>query len=339
MADARENSSRGDPTWSPSGGRKEEDIMQSTIREAALELGYIDARPVTGHPFELWREKSASAGFKFEHDPVNATGWPLEEITIWVAIAATPSMAEWPEGCGEIGGFYIGTRAQTDRRAAWEGAVAVLGYEIARESMYCERPAAIRAGLGVHALNGLFITPEYGSFVNIDALIVRAAPPTDARGPEHDFSPGCGDCGDCIAACPTGAITYEGYDFTKCLRRFMNFPQDMPESDYPKMGRMIQGCDICQRACPKNAAVAPEAPPADMAEWMRLENLLTKPDFERMSKYVDSFIPENRVKTQAALAAANTGRRDLLPLVEALIGGEDEMLDKIARWAAERLRG
>jgi len=44
------------------------------------------------------------------------------------------------------------------------------------------------------------------------------------------------------------------------------------------------------------------------------------------------------VKTQAALAAANTGRKDLLPLVEALIGSEDAALDKIARWAADRLR-
>jgi len=31
--------------------------MPLTIREAALDLGYIDARTVTGHPFDVWRNR------------------------------------------------------------------------------------------------------------------------------------------------------------------------------------------------------------------------------------------------------------------------------------------
>ena len=75
-----------------------------------------------------------------------------------------------------------------------------------------------------------------------------------------------------------------------------------------------------------------------MIDCMKLEKLLTKPDIVRMSKYIFHwYAKENRIKAQAALAAVNTDRKDLLPLVQALIGSEDMMLDKMARWAAERL--
>ena len=85
--------------------------MSLTIRDAALKLGFIDAKPATGHPFDVWRNRLMSIPLgqymSFEHCPVNASGWPLEEITVWVAIAPTPPMAQWPDGCGEIGGYYM----------------------------------------------------------------------------------------------------------------------------------------------------------------------------------------------------------------------------------------
>ena len=316
--------------------------MQLNIHDTALELGYIDARPVTGHPFDVWRNrlKSIPLGkyMSFEHDPVKASGWPLSEITLWVAIAPTPPMADWPEGCGEIGAFYMRSQLLETRRVAWEDATVELGYEIVRDVTLPERAAAIRAGFGVHGLNGLMITPDYGSFVNITVLLVHAAPPPDARGPEHDLSPGCGNCGDCITACPTGAISNDGVNTLICLRNYISKPESMPEKDYNKMGRRIQGCDTCQHACPYNAALEREQPPADMTDCLKLEKLLTEPDTVNMSKYIYNwYIKENRLKAQAVLAAANTGRKDLLPLVQAFIGSEDKMLDKMARWAAGRL--
>jgi len=112
----------------------------------------------------------------------------------------------------------------------------------------------------------------------------------------------------------------------------------MPEDDYPKMARRIQGCDTCQIACPHNAALKREQPPSDMIDCMKLEKLLTEPDIGGMLKYISHWhIKENRIKAQAALAAANTGRKDLLPLVQALIGSNDKMLYKMAHWAVERL--
>ena len=317
--------------------------MQTKIREAALKLGYIDAQPVTGQPFDVWRNRLSAIPLgqhlSFSHDPAQASGRPLEEITLWVAIAPTPPMADWPMGCGEIGAFYMHSRLYDMRYAAWEEAVTSMGYEVIHGIALPVRAAAIRAGLGVHGLNGLLIAPQYGSFVDISVLLIHAAPPTDARGSEHDMSPGCGNCGECIKACPTGAISEDGVNSLICLRHYITHPELMPENDYPKMERRIQGCDTCQQACPHNAALVKQHPPADFCACMKLENLLTKPDMDCISKYMSpGYMRENRVKTQAVLAAANGKRKDLLPLIEALVGSEDDMLDQMARWSVKHLR-
>ena len=314
--------------------------MQSDIRKAAISLGNIDARAVTGHPFDIWRSRLNSLPFgqylSIEHDPAIISGWPLDEITIWVAIAPTPPVTGWPEGCGEIGSFYMCSQQRKARRVAWEDAAVTLGYEIIRRAVLPERAAAIRAELGVHGINGLLISPEYGSFVDITVLMLHSAPPPDAWGPEHDLSPGCDSCGECIKVCPTGAISQDGVDAMICLRSYMNRLDELPIEVYPKMGRRILGCETCQRACPSNARLKQGQPPAEMTDYMRLEELLTKPDIDRIAKYIQ--LNETNVKSQAALAAANSGRKDLLPLIEAMIGDDNEALSKIARWAAEQLR-
>ena len=317
--------------------------MSSNIRDAAINLGYLEVRPVTGHPFEHWRSCLDSLplgqNMSFEHDPVRASGWQLEEITVWVAIASTPPMANWPEGCGEIGAYYMRSEEQVKRRVAWENAVIAMGYELVQNVTLPERAAAIRAGLGVHGLNGLLVTPDYGSFVNITVLLVHNPPPPEARGFEHDLYISCGNCGKCIQACPTGAISNNGFNSLICLRDYINHPDRMREDDYAKMGRRIQGCDSCQKVCPKNSSLACDQPPNTMIECVKLEKLLTEPDIKLMSQAINLwYLPENRIKSQAILAAANTGRKDLLHIIEAYIGSDDKSLDKMARWAAKRLR-
>ena len=315
--------------------------MQSKIRDAALELGYTDARPASGHPFDVWQRRLQSTPLgqllSFEHDPSKISGWPLGEITIWAAVSPVPSITDWPEDCGEFGGFYVVQQQRRERRVAWEDAAAALGYEVMRGAVLPERAAAIRAGLGVQGLNGLLISPDIGSFANITVMLVRAAPPPDARGSEYDVPPGCRGCKRCIKACPTGAISENGLNAVMCLRHYMNRLKDMPKEDYPKMGRRIMGCESCQLVCPDNADIKPEQPSDEMKDCMKLERLLEKPDIERLMKHYTG-LDENCLKSQAALAAANMNRRDLLPLVEALTDSQDEMLLRTARWAAERLR-
>ena len=109
----------------------------------------------------------------------------------------------------------------------------------------------------------------------------------------------------------------------------------MPEAEYPKMGRRIRGCDTCQLVCPHNARIKKVEAPNEMVDCLNLEKLLTKPDIERMAKYIK--LSEPSIKTQATLAAANTGRHDLLHLIEPFVNSKDEMLAKIVRWAVLQL--
>jgi len=321
---------------------KTNNYMQEEIRDAALGLGFIDARPVTGHPFEVWRKRLSSIPLgqhmSFDHDPVAVSGWPLEEITLWAAVAETPPFEDWPEDCGEIGAYYMCSDERAKRDRAWEEAVVKMGYEIAYDFMLPERAAAIRAGLGVHGLNGLLITPDHGSFVSTSLLLIHAAPPPDARGPEHDLSPGCGNCGVCIKACPTGAISTDGVNTVICLRTYMSHPEHMPEDDYSKMDKRILGCDTCQHVCPKNNSVKRIKPSDDVTESTKIEKLLTDASIEKMlqtTKIRHSSV--NDVKRQAVLAAANTGRKDLLPVIESLAACEDKYISKFARWASDSL--
>jgi len=105
--------------------------MEHKIYKAAMKLGYTDVRPVTGHPFDVWinRLRSIPLGqhFSFEHDPAVVSGWPVDEITVWVAIALTPPVTEWPEGYGEIGAYYLGYEDQVKRRISWEKAALDMG--------------------------------------------------------------------------------------------------------------------------------------------------------------------------------------------------------------------
>ena len=308
------------------------------IRNKALELGYHDARCVTAEPFALWKERVTGTiyeGMAAAHDPATMAGWPQEETTLWVAIDPVPLLRGWPEGCGEISGYYLHQHKIKARRNAWMDAIEQMGYEINRDIYFPDRAVAIRAGLGVHGLNGLLISPELGSYASITVVAVHAKPPEGARGAAYDLSPGCMMCGLCKASCPTGCITDDGVDAKNCLRAMMNQPKYMTESDCAHMGQRILGCEDCQWVCPHNAHIPHEKPSDEFIKESQLEKLLTQPT---INGYVQSkYINYDHIKMQAALAAANTGRVDLLPLIEPLTQNDNEAVSKNAKWALAQL--
>ena len=116
----------------------------------------------------------------------------------------------------------------------------------------------------------------------------------------------------------------------------MNKREDLKEVDYPKMERRILGCDTCQHVCPHNTALKRVGPSAELIEYTQLETLLTSPSLDTLLQ--NKWLDEIYVKSHAVLAAANTNRKDLLPLVEALVNSEDDELSKRAKWAVEQLK-
>ncbi len=109
------------------------------------------------------------------------------------------------------------------------------------------------AGLGFRGKNTLLISKELGSYFFIGGLALSFDPgPGESFVPEA--GPGCGNCGKCAAACPTGALNTAGaLDAGLCLSYWTTQSKTAaPEEIIGKCGGYLYGCDICQDVCPYN---------------------------------------------------------------------------------------
>lgn len=145
----------------------------------------------------------------------------------------------------------------------------------------------------------------------------------------------CDGCTRCMEACPTGAITPDGFIRERCLRNWMLSGKAVPEDLRCAMGNRLIGCDTCQRCCPHNPPATGEAGlPAPLLR------LLTEP--KAMAAELRDVIGANltlpnRLLSQACLLAGNSGRKDLLPALAGLREHPSPVVREHAAWAAERL--
>ncbi|MFH1821339.1 MAG: 4Fe-4S double cluster binding domain-containing protein [Methanobacteriota archaeon] len=105
--------------------------------------------------------------------------------------------------------------------------------------------AAVAAGLGEFGLNNLLVTPQFGPRVITGAVVTNALfkPDPPLKGQLCDL------CGDCLKACPTGAIIEpKGYDrakgWTINKHKCFHYVYEVLE---PKYGH--HGCGMCIKAC------------------------------------------------------------------------------------------
>jgi epoxyqueuosine reductase len=113
-----------------------------------------------------------------------------------------------------------------------------------------ERDWAKRAGLGWVGRHTLLIHPRAGSYFFLAELILDLELSYDQ--PIRDY---CGTCRRCIEACPTEAISPNGYllDSSKCISYLtIELREAIPEEFKGKMDNWMFGCDVCQDVCPWN---------------------------------------------------------------------------------------
>ena len=113
-----------------------------------------------------------------------------------------------------------------------------------------ERDWAKRSGLGWVGKNTLLIHPKKGSYFFLAELIIDLELSTD-----HPIKDYCGTCTRCIDACPTEAISPNGYvvDGSKCISYFtIELKENIPTTYKGKFENWMFGCDICQDVCPWN---------------------------------------------------------------------------------------
>lgn len=123
-----------------------------------------------------------------------------------------------------------------------------------------ERDWAKRSGQGWIGKNTLLIHPRKGSYFFLAEIILDVDFDYD-----HPMRDHCGTCTRCIDACPTEAISPEGYvlDGSKCISYLtIELKSNIPEEFKGKMEDWIFGCDICQEVCPWNRFSTPHDEPA-----------------------------------------------------------------------------
>ena len=112
-----------------------------------------------------------------------------------------------------------------------------------------EREFAQRAGLGAVGKHTLLIEQGVGSWLLLGAIVTTAEITPSNPSPSDP----CSNCTRCIEACPTDAITPWEVDARKCISYLtIEHRTAIDPQYYPKMGRWLFGCDVCQEVCPHN---------------------------------------------------------------------------------------
>jgi epoxyqueuosine reductase len=124
-----------------------------------------------------------------------------------------------------------------------------------------EREWAQRAGLGWNGKHTLTLNPKQGSYFFLAEIICDLDLHGDFDDPIRDH---CGTCRRCIDACPTKAISPEGYflDASKCISYLtIELREAIPNQFREQMEGWAFGCDICQQVCPWNRFSKPQEEP------------------------------------------------------------------------------
>jgi epoxyqueuosine reductase len=203
-----------------------------------------------------------------------------------------------------------------------------------------ERSYAREAGLGWIGKNTCLINQEIGSWFFLGEVVTSLEIEADAPPPDR-----CGTCTRCIDACPTQAITGEGYelDARRCSSYFtIELRSSVPEEIRANMGQHVFGCDICQDVCPWNREAPltsePSFAPRHFAPPLDQIASLSEEEFREL--YAD--IPVQRAKyvgflRNVAIAMGNSGLAKFRGPLEKLAEGPDALVAEHARWALENL--
>src|SRR5882724_762368 len=235
-----------------------------------------------------------------------------------------------------------------------------------------ERVLAKHAGLGWLGKNTLLLDETLGSFFFLGVILTTLDLAPSLAGSELPPPDLCGNCRQCLDACPTQAFV-EPYvmDARRCISYLtIELRQGIPEELRGPMGRHVFGCDICQDVCPWNR----RAPITTLEEFQpnsfpsrdeektdnssssgeesfflpRLEWLAGMSEAEFREMFRDSGIKRTKWRGLVCNACNALGNCDLRrgtrvharasALLERLAASAEPVIAESARWALARIQ-
>ncbi len=204
-----------------------------------------------------------------------------------------------------------------------------------------EKVWATRAGLGYVGKNGCLITPQFGSWVLLAAVVLDAPVDHYASQLQPDI---CGKCTICITSCPTGAIVAERTVDARACLSFQTIENEgsIPPQLAQEMTNLTFGCDICQTVCPLNSTpvLAHErfAPRAVAALTVEAMAQLTREQYQQLIPGTPlARAGFDGLRRNAAYALGAARDRHARPILEALTRDEAPQVREAAMWALGRL--
>lgn len=233
-------------------------------------------------------------------------------------------------------------RLRALRRAMRAEFPGVADYGSVDHGPVMEKVWAARAGLGYVARNGCLVTPRFGSWVVLAALILDREVDAYGPGPTEDL---CSRCRLCVDACPTDALDGAGrVDARRCLSyQTIENAGAVPEPLRTALEGIVFGCDICQSVCPLNAGALPiddvRFRPRPVAALDVRALAALSPDTYR------ALVPGTALaragyhglRRNAAYALGAARDAEARPILEALSSDPNPGVSEAARWALGRL--
>ena len=206
-----------------------------------------------------------------------------------------------------------------------------------------EREFAQMAGIGWVGKNTLLLNRAQGSYFFLAALLTSVEIVGDSPF-ENDH---CGSCTACLDACPTSAfVEPRVLNASRCISYLtIEYRGYIPNDLSDQMQDWIFGCDACQIVCPWNRKAETDVPielqPSGINEKTSLEHWLTMDSEEFRKRYRHTPFWRTKLsgmQRNAMIAAANTHRADLLPVIENFAKSMDEVLKATSLWCISKLR-
>ena len=279
-------------------------IQSEYIKHAAADIGFADCGiAVAGalseeeYPLEEWLSRGYNADMEYmarnadkRRDPRLLVPGARSVISLLVSYKPTRRM----QGPPYIAQYAYGEDYHERLKRMLYSLMAVIkerypefeGRPFVDTAPISDRHWAVRAGLGWIGKNTLFVSPRYGSLLNIGEIVTTAQ--CDVYDEPYAGPDSCEGCSRCVDACPNHAIVGRDKATEPCdgvsrhllrlpdgekpqaagIQSFMvnvarctsyntieNRDEALPEELNTR--GYVYGCDICQMVCPYNMAAQP----------------------------------------------------------------------------------
>jgi len=340
--------------------------LRQKLEEKALELGFCafgiaraDAAPRAGERLREWLAEGAHGDMLWMAETADRRAsprglWPEARSVIALGMSYAPSadplaLASSPER-GRISVYAQGADYHDVVKKALKALARWLVEEAGCDlkvfvdtAPVMEKPLAEAAGLGWQGKHTNLVSRTDGSWLFLGAIYTDLELEKDA--PPHPVH--CGSCTACLDACPTNAFPAPfRLDARRCISYLtIEHKGPIPDEFREAIGNRVYGCDDCLAVCPWNRfadtarrhqAFVPRAELAApaLAELLALDD----PTFRKVfAGSPIKRIGRGRMVRNAAIAAGNSGRAELVPVLERLTGDEDAVVAEAATWALARL--